>query len=124
MGLVRVVLHPVNKILFILAGDDSAAMWPKCVKVIGTFLRGQSGDVCCWAVALVPRHRVCDARGYHGVPEEVWISRHRVRTLATEIRESHEWHDDADGIIETRTSVSHAMISVSSWEMARRTAQR
>ena len=47
-----------------------------------------------------------------------------MRILAREIREPHELRDDAVGIVETRTSVSHAMISVSSWEMARRTAQR
>ena len=70
MSLVRVVLLLVNTISFILASDDSAAIRPQCVKVIGTFLREQSGDVCCWAVALNPRHRVCDARCYHGVPWE------------------------------------------------------
>ena len=62
VSLVRVVLLLVNTISFILAGDDSAPIRRQCANVIGTCLRAQSGDVCCWAVALVPRHRVCDVR--------------------------------------------------------------
>ena len=65
----EIVMSPCEDELDIITSCDSAASRPQCAKVIRT-IRGQPGDICCWAVAQVLPKRVGDAQSCRGMPWE------------------------------------------------------